>query len=88
MKKISLIVFSLLYFSTTALGLTIEEAAEIAVENNNKVRQFRFLTGSQGEKVKSQKSEFLPSLAGPFLFIHSAGKRPVLRDKEHVRLHG
>jgi outer membrane protein TolC len=69
MKKISLIVFALLYFSTTALGLTIDEAAELAVKNNNKVRQFSFLTGSQREKVKSQKSEFLPSLDLSYSFV-------------------
>lgn len=69
MKKISIIVFALLYFSTAALGLTIEEAAELAIKNNNRIKQYSYLTNSQKERVRSEKSEFFPSIDFSYTFV-------------------
>lgn len=62
MKKISLIFTLFLTAATPAFSLTIDEAVVIALERNNRIKQFGFLAGSQGDKVKSQKSEFYPAV--------------------------
>ncbi len=69
MKKTIAYLFILLTWTTQALSLTIEEAVNITIENSNRIKQFGFLSDSQGEQVKSQRSEFYPAFDLEYAFV-------------------
>jgi outer membrane protein TolC len=55
----------------TATALTVEEAVDLALKNNNRVRQFQHLESSRKEGVGTARSEFYPSLDISYLYTDS-----------------
>jgi outer membrane protein TolC len=55
----------------TATALTMEEAVDLALKNNNRIRQFQHLESSRKEGVGTARSDFYPSLDIGYLHTES-----------------
>jgi outer membrane protein TolC len=71
-RLLFVLVVSLGMLSTaTATALTMEEAVDLALKNNNRIKQFQHLESSQKEGVGTARSEFYPSLDISYLRTES-----------------
>jgi outer membrane protein TolC len=62
MKRLAVVLLASLLFPLPGSALTMEEAVALALENNHRVRDFRYRSKAQGKRVDSRKAPFWPEV--------------------------